>query len=513
MSRMARRALLSVTDKTGLVELATALRAAGWELLATGGTAALLKEKVGAVLDVGEVTGAGEILGGRVKTLAPVIFGGILARRDHPADLVDLAKIGAAPIDLVVCNLYRFDESQPDIEKIDIGGVALIRAAAKNCAHVIVASDPSDYAELIAALHDGVLDGGLDHPERGVILRRRLAARAWRRVADYDASIAAAYALDGETDKKPADEKRHASWKLHKRLRYGENPHQSAAWWVDAKAHGLQDARIVEGKELSYNNIIDLIAAAALVRDLGPGSAAVIKHQNPCGVASLGNVVASVRAAVDADPISAFGGILAVHGVFDVDAVDQLGKLFLEVIVADVITPEARDLLAKRKNLRVIEWPNPELNHEEWRAIPGGVLTQSRDDRPNAAFPIELNVVSRRAPSAEEQADMRIADVIVKHVRSNAIVLVKDRVTVGVGAGQMNRADSVRIAVGHAGEKAHGAVMASDAFFPFADGIESAPGVTAVIQPGGSIRDQEVIAAADRRGIAMVFTGVRHFKH
>lgn len=502
---MAPRALLSVTDKSGLVELARALRDAGWELLATGGTAALLREEVGPVLEVGDLTGAGEILGGRVKTLAPVIFGGILARRDDPGDVADLARIGSAPIDLVVCNLYRFRESDPRIEQIDIGGVALIRAAAKNADHVAVATSPSDYA----AIAEHVAAGRLATPA-ALAFRKRLAARAWRHVADYDGAIARAYAKDLEaTDAVVRD----SGWVRHKELRYGENPHQAAAWWVAPGARGLQEASIVEGKELSYNNILDLVAATALVRDLGPGSAAVIKHQNPCGAAALDTVVASVRAAIDADPVSAFGGILAVHGVFDEAAAAELGKLFLEVLVADSVTPAAREVLAKRKNLRVVEWPDPVMNDEEIRAIPGGILTQGRDDRPNAEHPLELKVVSSRKPDERERRDMALAMAVVKHVRSNAIVLVRDGVTIGIGAGQMNRAASVRIAVAQAGERAAGSVLASDAFFPFADGLEDARGVTAVVQPGGSIRDGEVIEAADRLGMAVCFTGVRHFKH
>ncbi len=502
---MAPRALLSVTDKTGLVPLARALRDAGWELLATGGTASLLVQEVGPVLEVGDLTGAGEILGGRVKTLAPVIFGGILARRDLPQDAADLARIGSAPIDLVVCNLYQFDEAHPRIEQIDIGGVALIRAAAKNSAHVAVATDPADYAVIAAAVAEGTLA-----TDSGASLRRRLAARAWRHVADYDAAIARAYACDLSGEDPVVKD---SAWVRHKELRYGENPHQGAAWWVKSGSRGLHEAAIVEGKELSYNNILDLVAAVALVRDLGPGSAAVIKHQNPCGAAALGSVAGSTRAAIDADPVSAFGGILAVHGIFDEAAANELGKLFLEVLVADEVTDGAREILARRKNLRVVAWPDPVFPDEEIRAIPGGILTQSRDALPSVEAPLELRVVSNRTPDDRERADMEVAMAVVKHVRSNAIVVVRDRVTVGIGAGQMNRAASVRIAISQAGERAAGAVLASDAFFPFADGLEDARGVTAVVQPGGSIRDQEVIDAADRLGMALCFTGVRHFKH
>lgn len=486
-------ALLSVTDKTGLVELARGLVELGVALHATGGTADLLAREGLAVTEVGALTGVGELFGGRVKTLSPRIFGGILARGGRPEDLADLARLEAPRFDLVVCNLYRFDAAAPAPEEgIDIGGHALIRAAAKNAARVAVLVDPDDYADFLALWRRGD-EAAL--AER----RRRLAAKAWRLVARLDAAIAAHY---------DADESLLVAAVRHKTLRYGENPHQAAAWWR-CDGPGLHDAAVVEGKELSYNNLLDLAAAAALVAELGPESAAVIKHQNPCGAAVRGSVAASLAAALDADPDSAYGGVVAANGVLEAEAARSLAKRFIELIVASEITAAAREILAGKKHLRLVEW-TPRLSAaRELRTIPGGLLTQT----PDLTLAAEFRIVSRRRPDAREERDLRLAFAAAKHVRSNAIVLLKDGVTVGIGAGQMNRADAVRLAMLKAGPRARGAVMASDGFLPFADGLAAAEGVVAVIQPGGSIRDPEVIAEADRRGLALVFAGARHFKH
>jgi phosphoribosylaminoimidazolecarboxamide formyltransferase / IMP cyclohydrolase len=502
------RALISVTDKSGIVELARGLHAAGLELLATGGTAALIAADGLPVKEVGELTGAGEILGGRVKTLAPVIFGGILARLDLDSDRRDLEKIHAAPIGIVVCNLYDFNPAAPSIEKIDVGGVALIRAAAKNSEFVAVVTDPSDYANVVA--HAATISS--DAAEMKAF-RRRLAAKAWRVIANYDAAIATAYAADAEGDAAPPSGTLDLVFSRVKDLRYGENPHQKAGWWRSTES-GIHDARIVEGKELSYNNLLDVSAAMGLATDLGENGVAIIKHQNPCGAAKRNSIAESLKAALDADRISAFGGVIAISGVVDADVPPILDGLFFEVLIAHEVTDAARAAFAARKNLRIVEWkPKADSTDWEYRSIPGGLLAQTRDHLTGYTPSVELKIASHRQPTPGELSDMRFAMTVAKHVRSNAIVLAKNGVTIGIGAGQMNRADSVMIAVQKAGENAKGAVMASDGFFPFSDGLENAPGVAAVIQPGGSIRDKEVIAAADRLGMALVMTGVRHFKH
>lgn len=493
-------ALISLTDKTGVETFAANLAKRGFTIIATGGTASAIAKAGIAVREAGEITGVGEIMGGRVKTLSPMIFAGILARRHDVSDMADRARVGAPDIRLVVCNLYRFDANAPDpVPGIDIGGVALIRAAAKNYRDVAVLVDPSDYADFIATCDRGA--------EALAAKRVAWAAKAWDYIADYDAAIAGAYAPHRGDDRVLR-----LSFARHRELRYGENPHQSATWWRGIGS-GLHEAQTLEGKELSYNNILDISAASGLVADLGPDGAAIIKHQNPCGAARCGSAAASLAAALETDRAAAFGGVIAVNGTVDLETVNVVEKLFFEVIVAPSFSEDAIAKLAKKKNLRIVTWPRPDFGAMEYRTAPGGLLTQSRDAiflPDGATVP---KVVSKRAPSESELRDMLTGDIIAKHVRSNAVVLVKDGATVGIGAGQMNRADSVRIAVMKAGERASGAVMASDAFFPFSDGVENATGVTAVIQPGGSIRDEEVIAAADRLGMALVFTGVRHFRH
>ncbi len=493
---MKRHALISVTDKTGVVEAASALEKLGYAIIATGGTAKVLEGAGCTIIDAGTLSGYGELLGGRVKTLSPVIFAGILCRRENPGDLEQMAEKQLPLIDVVICNLYDFDPSSPSTDKIDIGGVSLIRAAAKNARAVTVLVDPADYSAAVMDLASG-------DEARIAAGRTRLASKAWDHVESYDANIAAAYRQSPSLRIVSRD---------GRSMRYGENPHQEATWWR-FPGPGLHDARIHEGKELSYNNLLDLSAAIALADDIGPGAVAVIKHQNPCGAALKSSLAASMAAAVEADRVSAFGGIVAAHGVVDEECCRVLEGLFLEVVVANGFTDGARRELSKRKNIRIVEWPERSRDAWEYRSVPGGILVQSTDRLTSSSPECLLKTVSKRDPDEREMRDMKIAESVVKHVRSNAIVLVKDGVTVGIGAGQMNRADSVRIAVQKAGEKAEGAVMASDAFFPFADGIESAKGVSAVIQPGGSVRDEEVIAAADKLGMALVFTGARHFRH
>jgi len=502
-----RAALLSVTDRKDIVDIGKDLAARGYALLATSGTARVLKEAGLAVREVGELSGVGELLGGRVKTLTPQVSGGILARRSLASDMQDIAKIGAPLIDIVVCNLYRLNLTEKiDVESIDIGGVTLIRAAAKNFADVAIAVDPADYARLgDAAEPEGNPAAGR---EERLAARKRLAAKAWQHVAEYDTAIAAAFAPD-QAGSPLERERLNLPLVKFRAQRYGENPHQQSVWWT-AAARGLHEAEILQGMELSYNNILDLLAAYQLALDMGPGAAAVIKHQNPCGAARLGTLADSVAAAIATDRLSAYGGIIAVDGAFDEAAVKVLGDLFVEVIVARSFSAGARAALAKRKKLRLVAWADPVIEPYEFKSIPGGVLMQTRD---NVRIAPEYKTVTKKQPTPAQVADLELAEIIVKHARSNTIILVKGGVAVGIGAGQVSRVDAARDAARRAGENARGAVMASDAFFPFIDGIEAVPGVAAVLQPGGSIRDQEVIAAADRLGIAMVMTGVRHFKH
>ena len=522
----ARRALLSVSDKAGLEALARALVAHGVELISTGGTADALRQAGLAVTDIAHVTSFPEMLDGRVKTLHPAIHAGLLARRDAAEHMEAIAARGIAPIDLVVINLYPFEaklvagaDRDTLIENIDIGGPAMIRSAAKNHAHVAVVTDPADYAALLAELdrHGGATTAAL---------RRRLAARAFAATAAYDGLVAQWFARDdqGEAfpDTLPLVARRAA------RLRYGENPHQAAAVYVPAGPHpaGVAQARQLQGKELSYNNLADADAALELVAEFrnGPPAIAIVKHMNPCGVA-LGDSLAQAHArALACDPVSAFGGIVAASRPLDADAARAITALFTEVVIAPDADAEACALFAAKKNLRLLltgDLPDPARPGLALRSILGGYLVQSRDAPP----PLALNVVTRRQPTAAERADMLFAWTVARHVKSNAIVYARDGQTVGIGAGQMNRRDSARIAAAKAREAAElagwpepltiGSAVASDAFFPFADGLMAAveAGATAVIQPGGALRDEEVIAAADAAGITMAFTGVRHFRH
>ncbi|WP_194744371.1 bifunctional phosphoribosylaminoimidazolecarboxamide formyltransferase/IMP cyclohydrolase [Thermaurantiacus tibetensis] len=518
-----RRALLSVSDKTGLVELARALAGHGIELVSTGGTATALRDAGLAVRDVAELTGFPEMMDGRVKTLHPAVHGGLLALRGNRAHEAAAAAHGIAPIDLLVVNLYPFEATvargapAPEvIETIDIGGPAMLRSAAKNHEFVAVVTDPADYPALVAELsaHAGAL---------GLATRRRLAAKAFRLTAAYDAAIAAWFAA-GEREAFP--EVLPLAARLVSRLRYGENPHQSAAVYAaPGEEGGLARAAPVQGKELSYNNLNDAEGALALVaefRDAGP-TAAIVKHANPCGVATAATLEEALRAARASDPVSAFGGIIAVNRPLDGATARAITELFTEVVIAPEADAEARGVLAKRANLRLLLLPLPDPARPGLllRSISGGYLAQTRDDR----LLDELRVVTKRAPTAAELADLRFAWTVAKHVKSNAIVYAKDGATAGIGAGQMSRLDSARIAARKAEEAAAaagwpqprtlGSVVASDAFFPFADGLVAVAeaGATAVIQPGGSVRDAEVIEAADARGLAMVFTGLRHFAH
>jgi phosphoribosylaminoimidazolecarboxamide formyltransferase/IMP cyclohydrolase len=507
-----RRALISVSDKTGLIPFAQALAQAGAEILSTGGTARALRDAGLTVVDVSDHTGFPEIMDGRVKTLVPQIHGGILGRRDLPEHLAQMEAHGIAPIDLVAVNLYPFEatvaakaDAETTIENIDIGGPALIRAAAKNHDFVTVLTDPAQYAEVAAALAAGGTD---------IALRRRLAGAAYARTAAYDAAIAAWFA-DQRQDSFP--ERFAISGRLRQTLRYGENPHQNAAFYVTGDRAGVATATQAQGKELSYNNLNDTDAAFECVAEFTDPTVVIVKHANPCGVASAASLAAAWDAALASDPVSAFGGIVALNRTLDAETASRIAGIFTEVIVAPDATAEAQAVLAAKKNLRLLltgGLPDPTAKAPAFRSLAGGFLVQDRDaGRIEAA---DLKVVTRRAPTGAEVADLLFAFRVAKHVKSNAIIYARGAATVGIGAGQMSRVDSARIAAWKAGEAAtQGSVAASDAFFPFADGLEAiiAAGATAVIQPGGSVRDHEVIAAADAAGIAMVMTGMRHFRH
>jgi phosphoribosylaminoimidazolecarboxamide formyltransferase/IMP cyclohydrolase len=506
-----RRALLSAADKTGLAELARALHQAGAELLSTGGTAAYLRAAGLPVRAVEDVTGFPEVLGGRVKTLHPAVHAGVLAR-PTPEDAAELARRGIAPIDLVAVTLYPFEAARARgaspaalIEEIDVGGVALLRAAAKNWQRVTVVSDPAQYPEVIAAIRAGTV------PEA---LRRRLAAAAFARTAAYDAAIAGW--LQEAAGLGPFPDLLTLAFRKRADLRYGENPHQRAALYVapNPPAGEIATAEILGGKALSYNNLADLEAAWALVRDLPAPAAVIIKHTNPCGAAAGRSLAEAFARARDGDPVAAFGGVVAANAPVDADTARTMAELFLEAIVAPAFDAAALEILRTKKNLRLLATGG--LGGPagfEVRSIRGGMLVQEADalGRDESTW----RVVTTRQPTPQEWEDLRFAWAVCAHVKSNAIVLARDQQVVGVGAGQMSRVDSVRLAAGKAGERARGAVAASDAFFPFADGVEAAAaaGVAAVIQPGGSVRDAEVVAAAERLGLAMVVTQERHFRH
>ncbi|RWH80278.1 MAG: bifunctional phosphoribosylaminoimidazolecarboxamide formyltransferase/IMP cyclohydrolase [Mesorhizobium sp.] len=522
-----RRALLSVFDKTGLIDFARALAAAGVELVSTGGTAKAIAEAGMVVRDVSDLTGFPEIMDGRVKTLHPSVHGALLGVRDDPEHAAAMRDHGIEPIDLVVSNLYPFEDIRRSgaayasiVENIDIGGPAMIRASAKNHAYVAIVTDPEDYASVLNALEMNFGSLSLD-------FRKKLAAKAFARTATYDAAISGWFAEALEIE--------HPTWRafggrLDQVMRYGENPHQSAGFYVDGdKRPGVATARQLQGKQLSYNNINDTDAAFELVGEFDPArsaTVAIIKHANPCGVAEGASLKAAYAKALACDPVSAFGGIVAMNRTLDAEAAEEIVKTFTEVIIAPGASEEAIRIVAAKKNLRLLVTgglPDPRTASVTVKSVSGGLLVQGRDNA--VVDDLDLKVVTRRAPTPAEMADLKFAFRIAKHVKSNAIVYVRDGATVGIGAGQMSRVDSSRIAARKALDAAEAAglaepltknsVVASDAFFPFADGLLSAieAGATAVIQPGGSMRDDDVIAAADAHGIAMVFTGVRHFRH
>ncbi|HXE87206.1 MAG TPA: bifunctional phosphoribosylaminoimidazolecarboxamide formyltransferase/IMP cyclohydrolase [Hyphomicrobiaceae bacterium] len=522
-----RRALISVADKAGLVELAKALDGQGVEILSTGGTARALRDAGLAVKDVSEHTGFPEMMDGRLKTLHPHVHGGLLAIRGNAEHDAAAAAHGIAPIDLLVVNLYPFEATAAKgapfadcIENIDIGGPAMIRAAAKNHVAVTVVVDPDDYGRVLEAMRS---HGGATTAD----LRKMLAAKAYARTAAYDAAIGSWFA-DQVGERAPRW--RSIAGILAQELRYGENPHQWAAFYKTGERRpGVATAVQHQGKELSYNNLGDADAAIELIAEFDPRIApavAIIKHANPCGVALGPTLAEAYRKALRCDPVSASGGIIALNGTIDAATAREITGIFTEVVVAPEATGEAKAIFAEKKNLRLLTTgalPDPRAEGVTFRSLAGGLLVQSRDKA--VVDDLTLKVVTRRQPTPRELVDLRFAFRVAKHVKSNAIVYVRDGATVGIGAGQMSRVDSARIAalkaaeaakaVGEAEPLTRGSVVASDAFFPFADGLLAAAeaGATAAIQPGGSVRDDEVIEAADEAGLAMVFTGRRHFRH
>jgi phosphoribosylaminoimidazolecarboxamide formyltransferase / IMP cyclohydrolase len=520
------RALISVSDKTGLLDLARALAGYGVELISTGGTSGMLRAAGLAVRDVSDVTGFPEMMDGRVKTLHPNVHGGLLALRDDDEHLVAMAAHGIEPIDLLIVNLYPFEETVAKgadhatcIENIDIGGPAMIRAAAKNHRFVTVVTDPRDYDCLLATLKAN--DGATT-----MAFRQKLALTAYSRTAAYDTAVSTWLA---DEIKEPNPRYRSFAGTLAQPLRYGENPHQAAAFYTDgSRRPGVATAQQWQGKELSYNNINDTDAAFELVAEFAGGApaCAIIKHANPCGVATAATLTEAYQRAYQCDQTSAFGGIVALNQVLDGATAEEICKIFTEVVIAPDATDEAKAVFAGKKNLRLLTTgalPDPKAKGLAFKQVAGGFLVQDRDAGHVSAS--DLKVVTKRKPTDKELADLMFAWTVAKHVKSNAIIYVKDGATVGVGAGQMSRVDSTRIAarkaqdmaeaLGLPGPLTKGSVVASDAFFPFADGLITAAeaGATAIIQPGGSMRDDEVIAAADERGLAMVFTGQRHFRH
>ncbi len=522
-----RTALLSVSDKTDIIELATVLSKLGVRLLSTGGTAKAIADAGLPVTDVSDVTNFPEIMDGRVKTLHPNVHGGLLAIRDDAEHVEAMKAHGIEAIDLSVINLYPFEEVRAKggdypttVENIDIGGPAMIRASAKNHAYVTVVTDPSDYPDLVEALQ-------ADDGQTSYALRQRFAAKAYARTAAYDAVISNwfAEALAIETP-----DYRAIGGVLKEKMRYGENPHQSAGFYLTGeKRPGVATATLLQGKQLSYNNINDTDAAYELVAEFLPENApavAIIKHANPCGVATGPTLAEAYRRALACDPVSAFGGVIALNRTLDAETAEEIVKLFTEVIIAPDVTEEAKSIIARKPNLRLLTaggLPDPRAAGITAKTVSGGLLVQSRDN--GMVEDLDLKVVTKRAPTAQELEDMKFAFKIAKHVKSNAVIYAKDGQTAGIGAGQMSRVDSARIAAQKAEDAAkalglaepltRGSAVASEAFYPFADGLLAAiaAGATAVIQPGGSMRDQEVIDAANEHNVAMVFTGMRHFRH
>jgi len=523
-----RRALISLSDKNGLDELAAGLAKHGVEIISTGGTAAKLRENGASVRDISELTGFPEMMDGRVKTLHPKVHGGLLGVRDNPQHAAAMEDHDIAPIDLVVVNLYPFlntvmsvADRDTIIENIDIGGPSMVRSAAKNHAHVAIVTDPADYAALLTELD---ANGGSTTLE----FRKELAAKAFALTAEYDSTISQWFAFSEGKERWPE------SWTFAARrkmtLRYGENPHQTAALYVPVGPHarGIAGAEQIQGKELSYNNLNDASAALDLVSEFRDGdpTVVIVKHANPCGVATRPTLLEAWMEALACDNVSAFGGIVATNRPLDAETAEAITQIFTEVVVAPDADDGAKAIFAKKKNLRLLltgELPDPTRPGQPLSVITGGLLVQDRDSVMVSRE--DLKCVTRRQPTEQEIRDCLFAWTVAKHVKSNAIVYAKDEVTAGIGAGQMNRRDSARIAALRAAEAAEangwpqprtiGSAVASDAFFPFADGLLAAveAGATAVIQPGGSIRDEEVIAAADEAGLAMLFTGMRHFRH
>ena len=509
------RALISVYDKTGVIEFARSISSAGFELVSTGGTHRTLSQEGGLpVRQVADVTGSPEILEGRVKTLHPVVHAGILARRESADHVAELAEHGIETIDLVAVNLYPFVStvSNPDVtlddalENIDIGGPTMLRAAAKNFPSVVVVVDPADYSWVAECM----VGGGLSMEER-----RGLAAKAFRHVSQYDTAVTGYLNQDGQGDDSMPDALELSFTKVAG-LRYGENPHQQGALYVPVgqASGGIARAEQLHGRELSFNNLMDADAAWRVVCDFDQPTVAVIKHTNPCGLASHEDQAEAYRRAYEGDSVSAFGGIVGFNRTVTAEAAEAMGPVFYEVVVAPGYSPEALTILQRKRNLRILQVRQGiEDQPYDVRPLTGGLLVQTPDTL--AEDPAEWKTVTGRAPTAAELEDLGFAWTAAKHIKSNAIVFAKDRTLVGMGAGQPNRVVSVHLSGRAAGEKSKGSVLASDAFFPFPDNIELAAdaGVTAIVQPGGSIRDDEVIEAANKHGLAMVFTGVRHFRH
>jgi phosphoribosylaminoimidazolecarboxamide formyltransferase / IMP cyclohydrolase len=514
-----KRAILSVTDKTGLVDFARKLAGLGIELISTGGTAKLLRDSGITVKDISELTGFPEMLDGRVKTLHPKVHGGILHRREDPKHVAAVAQHGISPIDMVVVNLYAFEKTAAKpgvafeelIENIDIGGPSMIRSAAKNFHDVAIVTSPSDYDSIVGEL--GQSGGSLS-----LATKWRLAQKAFATTAAYDSAIASTLERVNADTLQLAPESGafppvlRFFFQKTLDLRYGENPHQKAAMYSDGSGAGVANARQLQGKELSYNNIVDLQAAWDLAQEFSEPVVAIIKHTNPCGTATGKTLAEAFKRALECDPVSAFGGVIGVNRAIDGEAAEEMHKLFLEVIAAPAFDEAAKAKFASKKNLRLVEVvPAP----QKWilKNVSGGILVQDTDIRP--LQDADLKVVTKRAPTPEEMRALLFAWKVCKHVKSNAIVYARDGQTVGVGAGQMSRVDAAKIGAMKAQLPLKGTVAASDAFFPFPDGVEEIAkgGATAIIQPGGSQRDPEVIEAADRLGLAMLFTGVRHFRH
>ena len=511
---MGRLALISVTDKTGIVDFARQLTEEfDFEIISSGGTAKTLQSAGIPVIKVGEYTGSPEILGGRVKTLHPRIHGGILARRDWQSDLAEMEANQIRPFDLVVVNLYPFQQTiaNPDvttaqaIEQIDIGGPAMLRASAKNFAHLTVISNPKYYEQYLSQLRQ-------NNGEISLEFRQKMAGETFALTNAYDGAIAAYFAsLNGETTRF------NLAGNALQTLRYGENPHQSATWYGSGTmAQGWGKATLLQGKELSYNNLVDLEAARRLIAEFGreEPAAAILKHTNPCGVAIGGSLVEAYTKAFNADAISAFGGIVALNQAIDEATAKELTKTFLECVVAPDCSPEARDILAKKSKVRILLLPDLSTGEKQTvKVIAGGFLVQAADDL--VETPDDWRVVTEKQPTAAQLAELLFAWKVSKHVKSNAIVVTKNQTTLGVGAGQMNRVGSAKIALEQAGEAAKGGYLASDGFFPFDDTIRTAAqfGIEAIVQPGGSLKDQDSINAANELGLIMVLTGIRHFLH